>query len=120
MDVPRPIPDNAPRGAASAIHTRPVGFAETKVLVTASIAHTYVGDLVIQVVAPDGQVATLSNHEHGSQDDFSVVDLDITSSFAPRTNASGTWRLRVRDDALADTGEITGFSLTITATRAAR
>jgi subtilisin-like proprotein convertase family protein len=90
-----------------------------KVLVTASITHSYRGDLVVQVVAPDGQTATLSDRAGGSADDFAVAGLDITSSFAPGTPASGTWRLFVRDVALGDTGQITRFSLTITAARAA-
>jgi subtilisin-like proprotein convertase family protein len=63
------------------------------VLVSASITHTYRGDLVVQVIAPDGQVATLSNRAGGSADDFAVAGLDITSSFAPGTprRARGSW-----------------------------
>jgi subtilisin-like proprotein convertase family protein len=118
-DVPRPIPDNDPAGATSAIHTKPRGYVMQKVLVTARITHTYRGDLLIQVIAPDGQVATLSNHAGGSADDFAVTDLDITSAFTTGTRASGTWKLFVRDDAVADTGQITAFSLTLTATRTA-
>ena len=119
VDVPLPIPDNDRTGASSVIRARPRGFVVQRVLVTASIAHTYRGDLVIQVIAPDGQAATLSDRAGGSADDFAVTDLDITSSFASGTSASGAWKLFVRDVAIADTGQITGFSLTITATRAA-
>ncbi|HMG20330.1 MAG TPA: M36 family metallopeptidase, partial [Kofleriaceae bacterium] len=119
VDVPRAIPDNDAKGVASVIRARPKGFTIQKVVVTASIAHPYRGDLVVQVIAPDGQAATLTDRAGGSADDFAVVDLDITSSFAPGTPASGAWKLFVRDVALADTGQITGFSLTITAARAA-
>ena len=119
VDVPRAIPDNDRHGARSVIHTRPRGFVIQKVLVTANIAHTYRGDLVVQVIAPDGQAATLSDRAGGSADNFAVTDLDITSSFAPGTSASGAWKLFVRDVAIGDTGQITGFSLTITASRGA-
>jgi hypothetical protein len=117
VDVPKAIPDNDPAGATSVIHTRPKGFVATKVLVTVDITHTYRGDLVIQVIAPDGQIATLADRTGGSADDFHVADLDITSSFAAGTRASGTWKLFVRDTAIQDTGEITGFSLTLTAVK---
>lgn len=114
-DVPRAIPDNNSTGVASVIHTRGKKLALQQVRVTATIAHTYRGDLVIQLIAPDGQVATLSDRAGGSADDFSVTDLDLTSSFTPGTRASGAWRLYVRDTAINDVGEITGFSLTINA-----
>jgi len=118
-DVPRAIPDNDPTGVSSVIHTRPKGFVIQKVVVSASITHPYRGDLVVQVITPDGQAVTLSDRAGGSADDFSVVGLDITSSFAPGTPASGAWKLLVRDTAIADSGQITGFRLTITASRAA-
>jgi subtilisin-like proprotein convertase family protein len=118
-DVPRAIPDNDPHGVASAIHTRPKGFVVQKVLVTASITHTYRGDLVVQVISPDGQTVTLTDRAGGSADNFAVAGLDITSSLAAGTPASGTWKLSVRDVAIGDTGEITDFRLAITASRAA-
>jgi subtilisin-like proprotein convertase family protein len=87
-----------------------------RVVVNVDITHTYRGDLEIQVVAPSGEIATLSDRAGGSADNFIATDLDITSSFTPGSAASGTWRLRVRDLAVQDVGTINAFSVSITST----
>jgi aminopeptidase S len=87
------------------------------VKISTNITHTFRGDLVIQVVAPNGQVATLSNRAGGSADNFSVTDRDITSAFTAGAPATGTWQLFVRDLATDDVGRINSFSLKITSSR---
>jgi aminopeptidase S len=84
------------------------------VKVDVDITHTFRGDLVIQVVAPGGQVATLSNRAGGSADNYVVTGLDITSMFPAGSLTTGTWRLFVRDLAAADVGTITKFRITVT------
>jgi subtilisin-like proprotein convertase family protein len=113
-DVPKSIPDNNATGVRSSIPVTQTGLTITKVLVNVGITHTFRGDLVIQVVAPNGQVATLSNRAGGSADNFTATNLDITSSFTAGSAASGTWQLFVRDLAAADVGTINSFSLAIT------
>jgi len=113
-DVPKAIPDNNATGVRSNITVAPTGLTLTKVTVSANITHTFRGDLVIQVIAPNGQVATLSNRAGGSADNFTATNLDITSSFTAGSAASGTWQLFVRDLAAVDTGSITAFSLSVT------
>ena len=115
-DVPRPIPDKSPKGARSHIRVTPSGLDVQKVLVDVEITHPYRGDLIIQVIAPSGEIATLSNRQGGSADDFVATDLDITSAFTAGSRASGIWQLFVRDAAFSDTGTINAFSLTITST----
>ena len=114
--VPKTIPDNDPAGVTTGINVKRPGLALQKVLVSVDITHTYRGDLVIQLIAPNGEIATLSDRAGGSADNFSAVDLDVTSSFTPGSSASGPWKLFVRDLAIQDTGTINSFSLTITAT----
>jgi subtilisin-like proprotein convertase family protein len=113
--VPRNIPDNDLTGARSGISV-PAGLDVQRVLVTVDISHTYRGDLVIQLVAPNGEIATLSDRAGGSADNFIATDLDVSSSFTPGSAASGGWRLRVRDLARLDVGTINAFSLSITST----
>jgi subtilisin-like proprotein convertase family protein len=84
--------------------------------VNVNISHTLRGDLIIQGIAPNGQVATLSNRQGGSPDNFIATNLDITSAFTPGSAASGTWQLFVRDLARVDVGTINAFSLSITST----
>jgi subtilisin-like proprotein convertase family protein len=116
-DVPKPIPDHDVAGVRSHIAVTEAGLDIQKVLVTVDITHPYRGDLMIQVVAPNGQTAVLSNRQGGSADNFVVTDLDITSAFRPGSAATGSWRLFVRDAARLDVGTIDAFSLTITSTK---
>ena len=73
------------------------------------IVHTYVGDLVVSLVAPDGSVYTLRNRTGGSADN---IDATITANLSSEA-ANGTWRLRVRDAASADTGYLNSWTLTL-------
>lgn len=116
VHVPKNIPDNDPKGVQSAINVRRAGLDVQRVLVSVDITHTYRGDLEIQVMAPNGETATLSNLAGGSADNFIATDLDVSSSFTPGSSATGTWKLMVRDLAKADTGTINAFSLAITST----
>jgi hypothetical protein len=114
VDVPKSIPDNNATGVRSNITVAPAGLTIQRVTVDTSITHTFRGDLIIQVVAPNGQVATLSNRAGGSADNFTAAGTDITASFTAGAAASGTWQLFVRDLAAVDVGTITSFKLHVT------
>ena len=116
IHVPKAIPDNDATGVHSGINVGRSGLDVQRVLVDVDITHTYRGDLVIQLIAPNGETATLSDHAGGSADNFIAADLDVSSSFTPGSPASGSWKLFVRDLARQDTGTINAFSLTITST----
>jgi hypothetical protein len=73
------------------------------------IVHTYRGDLVVSLVAPDGTVYSLLNRSGGSADN---VDQVFTVNLSTEA-ANGTWRLRVQDAASADTGFINSWILTL-------
>jgi subtilisin-like proprotein convertase family protein len=113
-DLPKAIPDNSATGATSLINVTQTGLDVQQVKVSVNITHQARGDLVIQVIAPNGETATLSNRQGGQQDDFVVTNLDISASFTTGSPASGQWRLFVRDLARRRTGTINSFSLAIT------
>jgi len=71
--------------------------------------HTYRGDLVVTLVAPDGSAYTLLNRSGGSTDN---VDQTFTVNLSAETR-NGTWTLRVQDAATADTGYINTWTLTL-------
>jgi Zn-dependent metalloprotease len=77
--------------------------------VAVNIVHTYSGDLVVALVAPDGSVYTLRNRSGGSADNIVATFTTNLSSEA----ANGTWTLRVQDAASADTGYINTWTLTL-------
>ncbi|HEX6683807.1 MAG TPA: M14 family zinc carboxypeptidase [Candidatus Limnocylindrales bacterium] len=73
------------------------------------IVHTYRGDLVVSLVAPDGTVSTLLNRSGGSADN---VNQTFTVNLSGEA-ADGTWRLRVQDAASLDTGRVDSWTLTL-------
>jgi subtilisin-like proprotein convertase family protein len=72
------------------------------------IKHTYIGDLVVTLVAPDGTAYAVHNRTGGGAD-----NLNQTYTVNASTEvANGTWKLRVRDAAAQDTGFIDSWALT--------
>jgi serine protease len=103
--------------------------------VAITINHTWVSDLLIALVAPDGTTITLSNHRGGAGDNFLGTVFDdqatrsIASGVAPFTGSyrpdgslgivngmspNGTWSLRVMDDDFFDVGTLVSWSLAFT------
>ncbi len=84
------------------------GNAPGDLKVDVDIVHTYRGDLVIDLVAPDGSTYRLKNSGWDSGDD---VRASYTVDASSET-ASGTWKLRVRDVYRTDSGYINSWKLT--------
>ena len=83
------------------------GNAPAALGVGVDIRHTYRGDLVVDLIAPDGSVYNVHNRSGGSADNL-VATFTVNASGEV---AAGTWRLRVRDAASNDTGTINAWSL---------
>ena len=81
----------------------------TSVSVAVDISHTYRGDLVVELIAPDGTSQTLHSRTGGSAND---IDQTYTPDF-DGTGIAGDWILRVSDRAGGDTGTMNGWTLTI-------
>ncbi|GAA3231569.1 hypothetical protein GCM10010532_067030 [Dactylosporangium siamense] len=84
------------------------GNASVASIVEVHIVHTYSGDLVVSLVAPDGSVYVLRNRQGGTADN---IDQTFTMNLSSESR-SGTWRLRVQDAATGDTGFINTWTLT--------
>ncbi|HET8683926.1 MAG TPA: proprotein convertase P-domain-containing protein, partial [Micromonosporaceae bacterium] len=76
------------------------------------IVHTYIGDLIVNLVAPDGSLYLLHNRTGGSADN---IDATYTVNLSGEV-ANGTWRLRVQDAAAIDVGYINSWTLDLRAT----
>ncbi|MEO5877950.1 MAG: proprotein convertase P-domain-containing protein, partial [Streptosporangiaceae bacterium] len=85
------------------------GNAGAASTVAVNIAHTYIGDLKVDLVAPDGSVYVLHNHTGGSADNINQTYTVNLSGEA----ANGTWKLRVNDNASGDTGKIDTWTLNV-------
>ncbi|MEU6623490.1 M4 family metallopeptidase [Streptomyces litmocidini] len=102
------IPDNGVAVTSSLNVTGVTGNAPSNLQVGVDIVHTYIGDLVVDLIAPDGSVYNLSNRAGGSADNINQTYTVNASSEV----ANGTWKLRVQDKASIDTGYINSFKLT--------
>ncbi|MET9620527.1 MULTISPECIES: M4 family metallopeptidase [unclassified Streptomyces] len=102
------IPDNGAAVTSTVNVTGVTGNAPSNLAVGVDIVHTYRGDLVVDLVAPDGSVYSLSNRSGGSADNINQTFTVNASSEV----ANGAWKLRVQDKASIDTGYINSFKLT--------
>ncbi len=104
------IPDNNATGITSTINVSGrTGNAPSNTQVAVNIVHTYSGDLVVELVAPDGTVYTLQSRVGGSADN--IVKTFTTNLSSEAIN--GAWKLRVKDRASTDTGYINSWSITM-------
>ncbi|WP_367127139.1 S8 family serine peptidase [Saccharothrix sp. HUAS TT1] len=94
---------------SSTISLACAGNASAATTVAVNIVHTYIGDLVVDLVAPDGSVYNLHNRSGGSADNINRTFTVNASSEV----AAGAWQLRVRDAALLDTGYINSWTLDV-------
>ena len=101
------INDNATVSSPVTVSGR-TGNASSSVPVAVNIVHTYIGDLKVDLVAPDGSVYVLHNRSGGSADNINqTYTVNLSSEVL-----NGTWNLRVNDNANADTGYINSWSVT--------
>lgn len=133
-DVGKPILDFVPIVSKLTI-TKDIAIGDLNVKVNAS--HTYVGDVRMTLITPDGTRVVLVNRRGGSGNDFSNTVFDdegagsiyagqapFAGSFKPEyqlkafdgKSAKGTWQLVVEDTGLFDYGRLNAWSLTIEGT----
>ncbi|MBM0278935.1 S8 family peptidase [Micromonospora tarensis] len=84
--------------------------ASSAATVAVNIVHTYRGDLVIDLLAPDGSAYRLKNSS--TSDSADNVNATYTVNVSGEA-ADGIWRLQARDTYAADTGYINTWTLTV-------
>ena len=90
--------------------TVPGSGTAASVSVAVNITHTYIGDLKVDLIAPDGTTQTLHNRTGSST--HNIVQT-YTPDFAG-VPIAGTWILRINDDYdLSDDGTLNSWTLTI-------
>jgi subtilisin family serine protease/subtilisin-like proprotein convertase family protein len=108
-DTPLAIPDGDPAGVSSAVD---VGddLVLDEVSVMVDIAHTFIGDLVVQLVGPDGTRVTL--HDRGAGDGDDLRRSYTVRDFAGLTS-TGRWQLLVSDHSASEIGTLTAWELNL-------
>jgi subtilisin family serine protease/subtilisin-like proprotein convertase family protein len=107
-DTDVPIADNSTAESAVTI-AGCSGAAGRTSAVELHIVHTYLGELVMTLVAPDGSTYPLWNKVGGPIDNLdTVVTVDLSAE-----TRNGVWKLRVQDTDTGDTGYISGWTLSL-------
>ncbi|ALC27762.1 MULTISPECIES: S8 family peptidase [Streptomyces] len=102
-----PINDNSTVESPVTV-TGITGNAPAALKVPVNISHTYIGDLKIDLVAPNGTVFNLKAFGSGGSADDIVTTYTVNASSVA---ANGTWKLRVTDNWTYDTGRINSWGL---------
>ncbi len=113
-DTPIGVPDNDPAGIASTL-TVADDISIIDLAVEVNITHTFIGDLVVTLVGPDGSAVTLHDREGGAGDD--IHQTYAVPEFVGASTA-GTWQLLVSDNAGIDVGSLDSWTLHATGTTA--
>ncbi|MFF1417168.1 M4 family metallopeptidase [Streptomyces sp. NPDC058280] len=103
------IPDAGAAVTSTVNVTGITGNAPAALQVGVDITHTWRGDLVIDLVAPDGTAYRVKNSSSGDSADNVVETYTVNASSEV---ANGAWKLRVQDVAAQDVGRINSFKLT--------
>ncbi|HET9381553.1 MAG TPA: proprotein convertase P-domain-containing protein, partial [Streptomyces sp.] len=85
------------------------GNAPSALQVGVDITHSYRGDLVVDLVAPDGSTYRLKSSSTSDSADNVVATYTVNAS---AETANGTWKLRVQDLYAQDYGTLNGWKLT--------
>jgi subtilisin-like proprotein convertase family protein len=130
--TPLAIPDEDVTGVFSTIVISGAGsaLASDVTATIGSLLHTYTGDLILTLIAPDGSSADLAYYA-GSDADFTNTvfsdlaidpiwfgDNPFTGTWQPEVlfsgltgSANGTWKLHIVDDVADDVGTLNNWSL---------
>ncbi|QOV34825.1 S8 family serine peptidase [Streptomyces ferrugineus] len=103
------IPDNGSAIESPIAVSGRGGNAPSALQVGVDITHTWRGDLVIDLVAPDGSTYRLKSASSSDSAD------DVSATYTVNASgevANGTWKLRVQDVAAQDTGRLNSWKLT--------
>jgi subtilisin-like proprotein convertase family protein/subtilisin family serine protease len=107
------IPDNIPAGILRTLNVEQAGRLDD-IQVEIDITHTYIGDLLIELVSPSDTRILLHNRSGGAADNIITT---YTGSNTPSLNIvsgepiEGPWRLNVSDRASADQGKLNRWAL---------
>lgn len=103
------IPDGGAAVTSPVSVTGRTGNAPAALQVGVDIKHTWRGDLVVDLLAPDGTAYRLKNSSSGDSSDNVITTYTVNASTEV---ANGSWKLRVQDIARQDTGYIDSWKLT--------
>jgi len=120
-DTPIAIPDSDPTGITSWIDVGDCDVEVWDVRVTVNITHTYIGDLRVMLLSPDGRNVILHNGTGGMSSNIVTTYPTLTDPYetlckVTRQSSLGRWGLRVMDLVSYDTGQLQSWRLELNGT----
>ncbi|MFI1678377.1 M28 family metallopeptidase [Streptomyces sp. NPDC020607] len=103
------IPDNGAAVTSTVNVAGRTGNAPATLKVDVDVRHTWRGDVVLDLVAPDGTAYRLKNSSSNDSADNIIATYTVNAS---SETADGAWKLRAQDVASQDTGYINSWKLT--------
>ena len=130
-DLPKTIENTVNFEVTSTLEVPQIGIVEDISVKSISGKHTFINDLVFELLGPDGTRITLLNQQCSSEDDFNLgfdddsglneIDCPPTSGFIYQPEESlatfkdkpseGIWQLIVTDKASEDGGQLENWTL---------
>lgn len=111
------IPDNSPAGIERTLAVTNSGTIDS-IAVSVDITHTFIGDLVVELIAPDNSSVLLHNRTGSTEDNIiKTYTLLNTFSLQPLRGRAmqGNWRLKISDRANVDQGKLNHWELKLKA-----
>jgi len=107
------IPDKDPAGITRTMTVDATGHVKN-IEVSVDITHTYIGDLIVTLVSPQGTSIDLHHRVGGGQENI-IKTYSTTHELGKLTGESikGKWRLKVADLVGQDVGKLNRWSLRI-------
>ena len=109
------IPDNVQRGIERVLMVSDTGHIDN-IVVELDITHTYIGDLVVELISPDNTLVLLHNRSGGSANNiiktYTMMNTSNLQNFRG-DSVNGRWRLKVSDHAGRDQGKLNRWALAI-------
>ncbi len=111
-----PIPDNNATGVTSTISVSDSSTIHS-ISVAVNIAHTFINDLLVTLIAPDDTRFILHNRTGGSAHDILTAYAVATTPYQSLTALAGTgtagmWKLKVQDLSAHDVGTLNSWAVT--------
>jgi len=108
------IPDNSSGGIVDSLTIDPSDAIDIDTVeIDINITHTFIGDLKITLISPEGTEAVLANRPGGAGNGSNNINFVFTANTFWGESGAGTWQLRVSDHAGQDVGTLNSWTLTL-------
>ncbi len=114
----RAIPDNNSTGITESF-TVPASGAIDELSLAIKITHSYIGDLKVALVHPDGTRVVLHENTGGSANNIDAVYPTTVAPAQPLTvlkgkQSAGVWKIEIQDLSSSDSGTFVSYQMTFT------